>query len=178
MDELVEVAVSLLLNHFDAKSSMLAFEDALSHVGRLCLEAVNEHPQDPSGELSGFDFILISKAFSAQDSTVWGQAHRASLIWPGQIISMSVGKRSCKTRGGMSQSKGVETFYPGLDILGRKLLSLMLDFLHWASNLSQPFVVNGDTSGGRYISIFFQIYENCIQDTKFELLLVHNTESP
>ena len=110
MDELVEVAVSLLLNHFDAKSFMLAFEDALSRVSRPCLEAVNEPPQDPSSELSGFDFILISKGLSVQDSTVWGQAHRASLIWPGQIISMSVGKRSYKTRGSMSQSKGVETF--------------------------------------------------------------------
>lgn len=97
-DELVEVAVSLFLNHFDAKSSMLAFEDALIHMGRLCLEAVNEPSQDPSSQLSGFDFILISTGFSAQDSTVWGQVHRPSLIWPGQIISMSVGKRPSKTR--------------------------------------------------------------------------------
>lgn len=50
----------------------------------------------------------------------------------------------------MSQSKGVETFYPGLDILGSKLFSLMLDCSHWASNLSQA-LVNGDTSGGRYL---------------------------
>lgn len=58
-DELVEVAVSLLLNHFDAKSSLLAFEEALSHAGRLCLEAVNEPPQEPSSD--GFDSMgLIS----------------------------------------------------------------------------------------------------------------------
>lgn len=77
MDELVEVAVSLLLNHFDEKSSMPVFEDGLSHMVRLCLEAVNKLPQDPFSELSGFDFILNSKGFGDQDSMVWAQAHRS-----------------------------------------------------------------------------------------------------
>lgn len=96
---------------------------------------------------------------------MWDQAHGASFTGAGQIISMSVRKRPYKTRGSMSQSKGVETFSPGLDILGRKLFSLMLDFLLWTSNLRETFVVSGDASGGRYISIFIQIYPTYIQDT-------------
>lgn len=47
---------------------MLAFETPLSPVGKLCLSALDEHPQDPSSELSGFDLILVSEGSSAQDS--------------------------------------------------------------------------------------------------------------